>query len=92
MFRNLFNIQTFFKKQILFFCVHWSTNAMGHKQSKCCPKGVTLTLHGTRCIHTSMKFRKMKFILYLYFVFKSLLFIICEILIWILQISGEEKL
>ena len=31
-------------------------------------------------------------LLYLHFVFTSFLFIICGILIYILQISGEEKL
>ena len=41
-------------------------NARGHVQSKWCPKGVTLTLHGTSYIHTSMNLRKMKFISYIY--------------------------
>ena len=27
---------------------------MGHVQSKWRPKGVSLTLHGTHCVHTSM--------------------------------------
>ena len=34
--------------------VHGSMNAMGHMQSKWHPKGVTLTLHGTHCFHTSI--------------------------------------
>ena len=69
--------------------VHESMNATGKVQSK---SGVTLTLHETRCVHTSMSLRKMKFISYIYTLFLHHLFIICEILILILQISGEEKL
>ena len=46
--------------------VHGSMNETGHMQSKWRPKGVTLTLHGTHCVHTSMSFRKMKFIFYIY--------------------------
>ena len=43
-----------------------SMNPRGHVQKKWRPKGVTFTLHGTRCVHTSMNFRKMKFISYIY--------------------------
>ena len=46
--------------------VHQSMNATGQVQSKGCQKGVTLTLHGTNCVHTSMILRKMKFISYIY--------------------------
>ena len=38
----------------------------GHVQSKCHPKGVTLTLHGTYCVHTTVNLRKMKLISYIY--------------------------
>ena len=41
-------------------------NATGHVQSKWHPKCVTLTLHRTRCVHTSMNLGKMKFISYIY--------------------------
>ena len=52
-----------------------------------------LTLHGTCCVHTSMNLRKKKFISYIYTLFlHRFLFIICEILILILQIGGEEQL
>ena len=68
-------------------------NATGHVQSKWYPKGVILTLHGTRCVHTSMNLRKIKFISYIYTLFlHRFFFIICEIFISILQISVEEKL
>ena len=43
------------------FCfseVHGSRNATCHVQSKWCLKDVMLTLHGTRCIHTSMNSEK----------------------------------
>ena len=43
-------------------------NAMGHMQSKLCLKSVTLTLHGTHCVHTSMNLRKMKFISSIYII------------------------
>ena len=48
-------------------------NAMGLVQNS-----VTLTLHGTHCVHTMTLLRKTKFILYLHFVFTSVSFIICE--------------
>ena len=65
--------------------VHRSMNATGHVQSKWRPKGVMLTLHMTRCVHTLMNLRKMKFISYIYTLFSlSFLFIICEVLIEIL--------
>ena len=47
---------------------HGSMNAMGYVQSKWRPKGVTLTLHGTHCDHTSMILRKMKLISYIYII------------------------
>ena len=50
-------------------------------QSKWPPKGVTLTLHGSSCVHTSMNLRKMKFIPDLHFIFILFLSIICEIFI-----------
>ena len=49
--------------------VHGSMNATDHVQSKWRPKGFTLTLHGTRCVLTSMNLRKMKFISYIYILF-----------------------
>ena len=49
--------------------VHESINATGHAQNKWRPSGVTLTLHSTRCVHTSMNLRKMKFISYIYTLF-----------------------
>ena len=49
--------------------VHGSMNTTGHVQSKWRPTRVTLTLHGTRCVHTSMNIRKMKFISYIYTLF-----------------------
>ena len=53
-------------------------NATGHIESKWRPKGVTLTLHGTRCVLISMNLRKNEIhLLYLRFVFTSFLFIIC---------------
>ena len=45
--------------------VHGSMNATGPVQSS----SVTLTLHGTRCVHISMNLRKMKFISYIYTLF-----------------------
>ena len=40
-----------------------------------------------------MNLRKMKFISYIYILFlQSFLFIICGILVYILEMSGEEKL
>ena len=58
-----------FRNEFHFSEVHWSMNAMGHVQSKWRPLGVTLTLHGTRCVHTSMNLRQMKFISYIYTLF-----------------------
>ena len=49
--------------------VHGSMNATGHVESKRRPKGITSTLHRTRCVHTSMNLRKMKFISYIYTLF-----------------------
>ena len=49
--------------------VHGSMTATDHVQSKWRPKGLTLALHGTRCVHTSMNLRKMKFISYIYTLF-----------------------
>ena len=50
-------------------------NTTGLVQSKWCPKGFTLTLHGTRCVHTSMNLRKWNssliLTLCLYIVFSS---------------------
>ena len=45
---------------------------MGLLQSKWHPKGITLTLHGTHCVHTSMNVRKMKFISCIYTLFLHL--------------------
>ena len=44
-------------------------NATGHVKSKWHQKGVTLTLHGTCCVHTFMNLRKKKFISYIYTLF-----------------------
>ena len=49
--------------------VHGSMNATGHVQSKWRPKCVTLTLHETSCVLTSMNLRKIKFISYIYTLF-----------------------
>ena len=49
--------------------VHGSMNTTDHMQSKWCQKGVTLSLHGTRCFHTFVNLRKMKFISYIYTLF-----------------------
>ena len=50
--------------------VHGSMNATtGHAQSKWLPKDVTLRLHGSRSVHTSMNIRKMKCIPYIYTLF-----------------------
>ena len=58
--------------------VHESMNATGPVQSS----GVTLTLHGTRCVHISMNIRKIKFISDIYtLIFTTFLFIICAIFI-----------
>ena len=54
--------------------IHRSMNAMDLVQSKCRPLGVTLTLHGTHCIHTSVNDRKGKFISYIY----TLLYIVSD--------------
>ena len=54
------------RKKFHFSEVHGSMNATDHVQSKWCPKGFTLTLHGTRCVHTSINLRKIKFISYIY--------------------------
>ena len=52
------------------FCdIDRSMNAMVLVQSKCRPKGVTLTLHWTYCVHTSMHVTKMKFITYVFTLF-----------------------
>ena len=47
--------------------VHESMNTKGHEQSKWRLKGVMLTLHVIRCVHTctSMNLRKTKFISYI---------------------------
>ena len=63
--------QVHLRNKFHFSEVHGSMNAMGQVQS---------TLHGTRCVHTSMNLRKIKFISYIY-TFTSFLFIICKILI-----------
>ena len=55
------------RKKINFSEVHESMNATGHVQSKV--THVTLTLHGTRCVHTAMNLRKIKFISYIYTLF-----------------------
>ena len=41
-------------------------SAMGHVQRKWSPNNVTLILHGTRCVYTSMNVRKLKCIFYIY--------------------------
>ena len=48
-----------------FYEVHGRMNAKDNVQSK----GVKLTLHGTRYVHTSMNLRKMEFIFYIYTLF-----------------------
>ena len=69
--------------------VHLSMNTMGLVQSKWCPKGVKLTLHGIHCIHTSMKVRKIHLIFTLCFYIGFIYY-----LFWWkrIQISGKEKL
>ena len=52
--------------------VHRSMIATGNMQSMGHPKGVTSTLHGTHCVHTSMNLRNMKYIPYIYTCFYSL--------------------
>ena len=59
----------YLRNKLHFSEVHGSMNATGHVQSKWRPKGVTLTLHGTRCVLTSMNLRKMKFISYIHTLF-----------------------
>ena len=61
-----FLIHMYLRNKFHFSEVHGSMNAMGHVQSKWHPKCVTLTLHGTPCVLTSMNLRKMKFISYIY--------------------------
>ena len=48
--------------------IHGSMNATGHVQIKCRTKGVSLTLHETRWVHTS-NLGKMNFISYIYALF-----------------------
>ena len=50
-------------------------------------KGVTLTLHGTRCVHTSMNRRRMKFISYIY----TFLYIIFVHYLWNLYSNFANK-
>ena len=61
--------KSYLRNKFHFSEVHGSMNATGHMQSKWRPKGVMLTLHGTRYVHTSMNVRKMKFISYIYTLF-----------------------
>ena len=49
--------------------VHGSMNTTDPMQSKSCPKGITLSLHGTCCFNTFLNLRKMKFISYIYTLF-----------------------
>ena len=58
----------YLRNKFHFSDIHWNMNAMGHMQNKWQPKGMTLTLHVTHCIHTSMKVRKMKYIFYIYII------------------------
>ena len=74
--------QNYLGNKFHFSEVHGSMKATGLVQSKWRPKGVTLTLHGARCILTSMNLRKTEIhFLYLHFIFTSFLFIICGIFI-----------
>ena len=61
------------RNKVHFSEVHRSMNAMGHVQSKRRPKsftGITLTLHVTHRVHTSINLRKNEIhLLYLLFVF-----------------------
>ena len=54
-----------FKKEISFFWGSSKYERSSHVQSKWRPKGITLIWHGTCCVHTLMRLRKMKFI-YIY--------------------------
>ena len=49
--------------------IHRSTKAKAPMLTKWHPKGFTLTLHETHCVHTSKNVRKMKFISYIYTLF-----------------------
>ena len=68
----------YLKDKFHFSEVHANMNATGHVQSKWHPKCVTLTLHRTRCVHTSMHLRKMKIISYIY----TLIYIVFVHYLW----------
>ena len=71
-------VRIYLRNKFHFSEVHESMNATGPVQSS----GVTLTLHGTRCVHISMNLRKIKFISDIYtLIFTTFLFIICAIFI-----------
>ena len=71
-------VPIYLRNEFNFSEVHESMNATGPVQSS----GVTLTLHGTRCVHISMNLRKIKFISDIYtLIFTTFLFIICALFI-----------
>ena len=71
-------VRIYLRNKFNFSEVHESMNATGPVQSS----GVTLTLHGNRCVHISMNLRKIKFISDIYtLIFTTFLFIICAIFI-----------
>ena len=62
----IYSLTNYSRNNFHFSEVHGSMNATGHVQS---PSGFMLTLHRTRCVHTSMNLRKMKFISFVYNLF-----------------------
>ena len=59
----------YLRNKLNFSEVRGSMNVIGHVQSKWRSKGVMLTMHGTRCVHTVMNLRKIEFISYTFTLF-----------------------
>ena len=59
----------YLRNEFNFWNVHGIMNTSGLVQSKCNPKGFTLTLQETRSIHDSMNIPKNEFINYIYILY-----------------------
>ena len=61
-----FESKVHLRNECNFWKVHGIMNTSGLVQSKCSPKGFTLTLQETLSIHDSMNLPKIEFITYIY--------------------------
>ena len=67
--KKLNSFLKYLRNEFDFWKVHGIMNTSGLLQSKCSPKGFTLTLQDTRSIHDSMNLPKIEFIAYIYILY-----------------------